>query len=311
MTYRYLFGPVPSRRLGISLGVDLVPRKVCTLDCVYCECGATTNLTVERREYVPFDSVASELKEFLSVSPAPDFITFSGSGEPTLNSRTGDVIDLIRGMCSVPLAVLTNGTLLSDPAVRKELMSADLVLPSLDAATAGAFQRINRPHPVLSVKNYIKGLCDFRSEFSGRIWLEVLILPGFNDHRENLDSLREVLAEMKPDRIQLNTLDRPGVVENLRPADLSFLQNIIKDWRLPGLEIISSVSTRRDKISFRKDTEQAILETIERRPCTVMDLGEVLNLHVNEINKYLSTLEDSGRIEAVSLERGVFYRVKR
>ena len=312
MKYRHLFGPVPSRRLGSSLGVDLVPHKICTLDCVYCECGAPTSLTVDRREFVPFSEVIEELDEFFSHNQMPDYVTFSGSGEPTLNSRIGDVIDHIKDRHpSLPVAVLTNGTLMGDPGVRLELSRADLVLPSLDAATESAFHRINRPHPSLTVAEHIRGLKDFQREFSGEIMLEVFILPGFNDDRENLDSLRAALSEIKPHHVQLNTLDRPGAVEGLVPADSSFFEALIRKWDLPGLEVIASVACRRKKSSFRQDTEQAVLETIGRRPCTVEDLSEMLNLHVNEVNKYLSTLENSERIETISLERGIFYRIKR
>jgi len=160
--YKYLFGPVPSRRLGMSLGVDLVPHKVCSLNCIYCECGRTTNLTLERKEYVPFDEVIKELEHFMNNNPAPDYITFSGSGEPTLNSRIGDVLQYIKSNHpDILVAVLTNGTLFSDKQVRSELLSADVVLPSLDTASDSTFYKINRPFHSININDYIKGLEEF------------------------------------------------------------------------------------------------------------------------------------------------------
>jgi wyosine [tRNA(Phe)-imidazoG37] synthetase (radical SAM superfamily) len=309
--YKHIFGPVPSRRLGVSLGIDLVPHKVCSLDCVYCECGETTDLTIERKEYVPFDEVISELDRFMSENPKPDFITFSGSGEPTLYSRIGDVVKYIKFKYpEISLALLTNGTLLSVPEVRKEIMDCDLVLPSFDAATQTAFLKINRPSDKVGLAEYLKGLIDFRKEYKGKIWLEVFILPGFNDSREDLSAMKEAIMAIKPDRVQLNSLDRPGAVEGLEAESREKLQKIADDWGLDNVEIISKVSERKDARSFNKDTESAILETISRRPCTVNDLMSILQLHENEINKYLSTLESDGKVITDIQDRGIFYKVR-
>jgi len=215
--YKYLFGPVPSRRLGMSLGVDLVPHKVCSLNCIYCECGATTKLTTERAEYVPYNEVIQELKRFLSDKPALDYITFSGSGEPTLNSRIGDILKFIKqNYPGIPIAVLTNGTLLNDKQVRGEILGADLVLPSLDVASDLSFRKINRPVHSLNIKDYIEGLIEFRKEYKGKIWLEVLIIPGYNNSKEDLKLLKEAFNKIKPNSIQLNTLDRPGVIPSVK-----------------------------------------------------------------------------------------------
>ncbi len=311
MAFSHLFGPVPSRRLGVSLGIDLVPHKVCTLNCVYCECGETTRLTATRDEYVPFQEVKEELERYLRENPAPDYITFSGSGEPVLNSRIGDVIRLVKDISAVPVAVLTNGTLFNDPPVRREILGADLVMPSLDAGSNGAFHRINRPHPRLDVREHIEGLAALRRQFSGEMWLEVFLLPGYNDCEENLNSLKEAIGLIEPHRVQLNTLDRPGAVAGLSPAPREWLEAIALDWGFPGTEVIASATVRKEKASFRKDVEEAIYETLRRRPCTLKDLCRILNLHRNEANKYLATLEDAGRIETTEMERGVFYRALR
>jgi len=307
--YKYLFGPVPSRRLGMSLGVDLVPHKVCSLDCVYCECGPTTKLTLDRKEYILYRKVTAELEHYFSSNPDPDYITFSGSGEPTLNSRIGDVLQYIKqNKPEIPVAVLTNGTLLHLESVRAELLDADVVLPSLDAATEETFHSINRPASLLSLHDYMEGLVAFRNVFRGEIWLEVFIIPGYNDHKKELDALGEAFGRIRPDRIQLNTLDRPGSVADLEPASRSALQQIVDYWRLDQVEIISNPAQRKDIKAYREDTETAILETIFRRPCTAEDLASILGLHLNEVNKYLDVLEAEQMIRPVRQQRGIFYR---
>ncbi|MFZ7128261.1 MAG: radical SAM protein [Desulfobacterales bacterium] len=308
---QHLFGPVPSRRLGISLGVDLIPKKVCSLDCIYCEVGKTTGLTTERREYVAFDDVAGELLQYFANHDDPDYITFSGSGEPTLNSRIGDVIAFTRRhKPGIPVAVLTNGTLLHDPEVRKELVSADVVLPSLDAATEATFQKINRPCRSLDIEKVVQGLIDFRMEFRGKIWLEVFILPGYNDDKAGLEALRSAIGRIRPDRIQLNTLDRPGTVAGIRAATSEELAAVVDTLGMEQIEIIAEPKARRKIGSYKKDSERAILETLSRRPCTVDDLTAVFGMHGHEINKYLDVLESEGKIESVFLKRGIFYQLK-
>jgi wyosine [tRNA(Phe)-imidazoG37] synthetase (radical SAM superfamily) len=313
--YQHLFGPVPSRRLGMSLGVDLIPHKVCTLNCIYCECGATTRMTLERAEYVPFEKVISELKDYFETHPDPDTITFSGSGEPTLHKRIGEVLAFLKELRpGVPVAVITNGTLLSDPAVRKELIRADVMLPSLDAATEEAFRKINRPLKNFQLKAYVEGLVQFRREYIGQIWLEVLILPAYNDDEENLAALKKAIDSIRPDRVQLNTLDRPGVIEDLRPAsgeELERIRKILGPGAGTEIEIIAKISGKQTPAGHRTDVEEAILDTISRRPCTLEDIRQILDIHTHEINKYLRLLESSGRIETRRQERGVFYQLKK
>lgn len=309
--YKYLFGPVPSRRLGISLGVDLVPKKVCSLDCVYCEVGKTTKHTTERMEYIPYDKVTAELEDYFLNNPDPDYITFSGSGEPTLNSRIGDVIRFVKKLKpEIPVAVLTNGTMLYDKKVQEELMEADLLMPSLDAATKGVFERINRPVSELDFSKYIQGLIGFSAKFKGKIWLEVFILPGYNDNAQELEELKRIIEIIAPDSVQINTLDRPGVVENIRAATHDELERVVNSWGLSNVEIIAAAKERKKIQSYRKDAESAILETIARRPCTIDDLEKILGIPVVEINKYLDVLEAEKKVVSVRQERGLFYQLK-
>lgn len=309
--YKYLFGPVPSRRLGISLGVDLVPKKVCSLDCVYCEVGKTTKHTTERIEYIQYDKVTAELEDYFLNNPDPDYITFSGSGEPTLNSRIGDVIGFVKSLKpDLPVAVLTNGTMLYDKNVQEELMEADLLIPSLDAATKEVFERLNRPANELDFNRYIQGLIAFSAKFEGKIWLEVFILPGYNDNEQELQELRRIIEKIKPDSVQINTLDRPGVIENIRAATHNELERVVKIWGLNNVEIIAAAKQRKTIQSYRKDAESAILETIARRPCTIDDIEKILGIPVVEINKYLDVLEADKKIVSVRQQRGLFYQQK-
>jgi wyosine [tRNA(Phe)-imidazoG37] synthetase (radical SAM superfamily) len=309
--YKYLFGPVPSRRLGMSLGVDLVPKKVCSLDCVYCEVGKTTKLTLERKEYIKVDRVKEDLTNYFNNNPDPDYITFSGSGEPTLNVFIDEILQFIKeNKPNVPVAVLTNGTLLHDSNVRATLLKADLVLPSLDAATEEVFNKINRPAKGLNIDTCIQSLIDFRKEFKGIMWLEIFILPGYNDSKNELAELKKAILKIQPDSVQLNTLDRPGTVSNLRGATREELQMVVDDWALDNVVIIAAAPERKQMKTYRTDIETAIVETIVRRPCTLDDLVKILGKHVNEVNKYLDVLEADGKIETVEQERGVFYQVK-
>ncbi len=216
---KYLFGPVRSRRLGASLGIDLLPYKTCTLDCVYCECGGTTDLTLCRKEYVPVQDVLMELDEALQEEPVLDYVTFAGSGEPLLHSRIGEVINWLKDHYPrYAVAVLTNSTLLQQQEVRAQLSRADLVIPSLDAVTGTLFEKINRPHRKLNCHGIISGLVQFRREYRGELCLEIFIVPGVNDQAADLEQMGGVIGCIKPDRLQLNTLDRAGAEDWVQPA---------------------------------------------------------------------------------------------
>ncbi|MBN2431441.1 MAG: radical SAM protein [Acidobacteria bacterium] len=311
MNYRYLFGPVPSRRLGISLGVDLVPHKVCTMDCVYCECGPTTRLTMDRQAYVPTAEVIRELDAFMASSPAPDTITFSGSGEPTLHRDMGLIARHIKDHFDVPLALLTNSTLFFRPDVRADARPVDLILPSLDSARPATLQAINRPHPEVSVERIIDGLVEFCRDWPGRCWLEIFILPPHNTTTEELDALQAAIDRIAPERVQLNTADRPGTEEWVKAATPAQLEAVVARLRHPAVEIISRYRHRRDIGAYREDLESAILETVARRPCTADDLCAALGLRLTELNKYLDVLESEKQVRPEIRERGIFYRLVR
>lgn len=310
MAYRYLFGPVPSRRLGISLGIDLVPHKICTMNCVYCECGGTTRLTLDRDEYVPTDEVLREVDAYLADNPWPEILTFSGAGEPTLHSGIGRIIRHLKSRYRLPLALITNSSLLGQAEVRDELLGVDLVLPSLDAASVEAMARINRPHPDLTPESIIDGLSRFRDVFNGRIWLEIFILAGINTQPAELEQLKTAIERIRPDRVQLNSLDRPGTESWVRKVPPEELEAIARQLNHPRVEVICRYRNRRDIHSYRRDTEEAIVETVSRRPCTLEDLSEILGMHRLEVGKYLDVLETEGRIHPRIQDRGIFYSVR-
>jgi wyosine [tRNA(Phe)-imidazoG37] synthetase (radical SAM superfamily) len=304
----HIFGPVPSRRLGISLGVDIIPFKTCSLDCLYCECGRTTNLTCERQRFFPPRLLLEELAVTLPAIPHLDFITFSGSGEPTLNSDLGFFIGEIKKMSAVPLAVLTNGTLLFRADVRRDLLAADVVLPSLDAATLGSFVRINQPSPGLDLESIITGMETFRREYAGKIWLEVFILKGVNDGDADIEALRLALLRIKPDKVQLNTLDRPPAVAGVASADFAHLERIRDRWPGLAVEIIKRAGRREEIAAFSSNLENSLLNTIRRRPLTLEDLAALTAKDEGELRRYLDILEKEKKIRPVIQGKKIFYR---
>jgi wyosine [tRNA(Phe)-imidazoG37] synthetase (radical SAM superfamily) len=209
---KHIFGPVPSRRLGLSLGIDIVPYKTCNLDCVYCEAGRTLTKSTKRLPYVSLETILYELQaSLLNKNQEIDYVTLSGAGEPTLNSEINVMIQSIKKeIGSIPLALITNGTLFSDPEVRKEIIGVDVILPSMDAISPQAFQLINRPSETLTNSLVIEGLISLRDEFSGKIWIEVFMIPGANDSYTELSLLKKTLLKIRPDKVHLNSLDRPS-----------------------------------------------------------------------------------------------------
>jgi wyosine [tRNA(Phe)-imidazoG37] synthetase (radical SAM superfamily) len=291
---KYIYGPVPSRRLGFSLGVDVIPYKVCTLDCIYCQLGRTTQKVIERKAYFKADDVLEELTNFLAKKPHIDFITFSGSGEPTLNSELGIMIKRLKSMSSVPVAVLTNGTLLFMEGVRKNLMEADVVLPSLDAASQHVFKRINRPHESLEIATIINGLKNFRDMFKGRIWLEIMLVKGVNDNGDELSRIKNALNEIKPDTIHLNTVIRPPseiYAEALNHAEMT----AVKDFLGEGCEVVAEFRGKSEEEA--EDAETTIVEMAKRRPVTAVDIADVIGISESNAERMAESLTAKGRLK--------------
>jgi wyosine [tRNA(Phe)-imidazoG37] synthetase (radical SAM superfamily) len=227
---KYIYGPVKSRRLGLSLGITLTPCKICNFDCVYCQLGRTKEKINERKEYAGADEILNELKTWLQNNPGEagvlNYITISGLGEPTLNSKIGELIFEIKKITSIPIAVITNASLLSDVGVRFALLGTDLIVPSLDAVGPEIFIKINQPHRDIKIENIINGLISLRKEFRGKIWLEVMIVKGINDYLEQNRRLKEIIDRINPDKIQLNSPVRTTAEENIFPANRKKLEKI-------------------------------------------------------------------------------------
>ncbi len=298
-----IFGPVPSRRLGRSLGVDLVPFKTCTYDCIYCQLGRTTNKTVERRQWVSLGDVLDELKEKLATRP--DYITLSGSGEPTLYSRLDELVGQIRSVTDVPVAVLTNGSLLWRPEVRRQLMDAHLVIPSLDAGNEAMFQAVNRPHENVSFAQMLEGLVAFREEYRGQYWLEVFLLAGHTAVENELQDIIRCAARIKPDRIQLNTATRPTSEEYAVMVEHVKMVELAKRFKPPA-EVIADYRGVHAQSDFQAGRD-SILEMIQRRPCSLDDIAGGLNMHRNEVAKYVEELQAAGLLKKQSSGGKVFY----
>jgi len=303
---RHIFGPVPSRRLGRSLGVDLVPFKTCTYDCIYCQLGRTTARTVERKEWVPLDGVLAELEEKLG--SRPDWITLSGSGEPTLFAPLDRVIAGIRARTDTPVAVLTNGSLLWREEVRREIGGADLVIPSLDAGDPALFEQVNRPHPEIAFERMVQGLLELRREFAGEIWLEVFFLAGLTAEEEPARAIAELARRIGPDRVQLNTVTRPATEEYARTVERERMEELARLFDPPA-EVIADYRQVHSRSEFRAGRE-AVLEMLRRRPCSLDDIAGGLDIHRNEAVKHIEELDAEGLLEKRESGGRLYYHAK-
>jgi wyosine [tRNA(Phe)-imidazoG37] synthetase (radical SAM superfamily) len=309
----YVFGPVPSRRLGRSLGVDLLPHKACSFDCVYCQLGKTTRKTLERAPWVPVDTLIEQIREKLPT--CPDYITLGGSGEPTLHSGIGDLISRIREMTDIPVAILTNGSLLWQKEVRDQIMRADLLLPSLDAGDAATFAAVNLPHPDLRFDLIVQGLVDLRREYRGPIWLEVLLVDGINATHPALDRIVSAVERIMPDRIQINTVVRPPAEPGTRGLSRRELEQAARRFG-PLAAIVADVcqaTVNHDPISGQQEEvtgQQEVLAILRRHPSSMEDLERALGMHRDELMKQVNRLVAEGSIQAETIEGRTYYMVR-
>lgn len=287
-----IFGPVPSRRLGRSLGIDVVPYKTCSFDCVYCESGSTTHLTVKRQAFVMPEVVLQELADYFHTYPqGVDVITFSSAGEPTLYEPLGDLVRSIKKQfSSLPLVMITNGSLLWDREVRKDLMAADRVIPSLDAATQEVLESVNAPHPSLDLSLIKEGLEAFRKEYHGEFYLEVLLAAGYNDQPEHLRKLSQFIDRLKPDRVELNTVVRPPAKSNVRGLTEEQMQSVLRFFPEDRTHIVgryeSCSQTKEDS-----DLAARVVKMVRRRPCTVAEMAASLGVESENLAAAVLDLE--------------------
>jgi wyosine [tRNA(Phe)-imidazoG37] synthetase (radical SAM superfamily) len=301
--YRYLFGPVPSRRFGRSLGVDLTPPKTCSFDCVFCQLGRTKQKTVQRNAYVPIDAVIKELDKWLTSGGHADYITLSGSGEPTLHTEFGAVLAFLK-KASKPSVLLTNGSLLWHPQVSQDAALADIVKISLSAWNQHSFEWINRPHKDISFSKLVEGQKTFRKIFTGQLWMEVFLLFGMNSRPADVSKLAAVAKTIKPDRVQLNSVARPPAEGFAAALSLNRMQALCPLFDPPA-EIIANFRTPfTDSIQA---TEADILTMLQRRPCTIKQIASAFNMHINEVSKYLGKLIKTNAIHTERKDLEIYY----
>jgi wyosine [tRNA(Phe)-imidazoG37] synthetase (radical SAM superfamily) len=297
---KYVFGPVPSRRLGQSLGIDTIPLKTCNWNCVYCQLGRTVPLTNERREYVPVEDILLEAEQVLRShkSGEIDWVTFVGSGEPTLHSRTGELIRCVKGLTPLPVAVITNGSLLYLPEVREELSAADAILPTLDAGNASLYRKINRPHPHITFERLVDGLIAFRKEYRGKFWVEVMLVRGLNDTEESLREIAAVLERIRPDEVHINLPTRPPVETWVQPPDE---EGLMRALAILGkvAQVVHPAEGSFD-LSGSENMVDAIIGIITRHPMREDELRHALEKWTpGQVDSALEELTASGRAQVV------------
>ncbi len=296
---QHVFGPVPSRRLGQSLGIDPVVPKTCNWNCVYCQLGRSTPLVAERREYVPAEAIVAEVAERLQhYRGRIDWVTFVGSGETTLHSRLGWMIRRVKALSDMPVAVITNGSLLYLPAVREELAAADAVLPTLDAGTADLYRKINRPWPEPDFATYIQGLVDFRQGYRGHYWLEVMLVRGMNDTEEALRALAAQIERIRPDKVHLTLPERPPAEPWVQPPDE---EGLMRALAILGkvAEVVHPASGAFD-LSGYDDPAQAVLAVLARHPMRESELTAALARWGGDaVQRTLAALQRSGQVRVL------------
>ncbi len=305
-TSRYTYGPVPSRRLGLSLGIDIVPHKHCSYDCIYCQLGKTTNKTTLRKEYTPTHEILHEIKDMLNKDHQIDFLTFSGCGEPTLHKDIGYLIDELKKLTNIPVAVLTNGSLLHLQEVRNDLKNADVVIPTLCTADKDTFQKIHRGHASVDIEKVIDGYVRFREMYHGQLWLELMLMRDINDSPEQINNLMKVIDKIHPDKIHLNTVVRPPSEKCAHPVSLEAMQRI-QDMFGEKCEIIVDFKPKTKDRLYDTNLEK-ITAMISRRPLTLDDLVKTTNLSRNELLECVQLLLHKGKIEMSMHDGKQFYK---
>jgi len=259
----YVYGPVPSRRLGRSLGISLIPPKACSLNCVYCQLGRTTCSLIERKSFFPKEDVFQEILNSKHLEHT-DIITFVGDGEPTLSKDLGWIINKCKDHLDIPVAVITNGSLLYQKEVREALKNADIVIPSIDAGSKKTFIRINRPHSKLEFEQIMQGQINFSNEYNGQLWLEVMLVHDINDCTEELVSIKSIVEKINPDRVYFMTPVRPPAESWVLPSNP---KNIIKAQKIIGKGIsIEGLEVGEFDLNEYKNAKDAILEIASRHP---------------------------------------------
>lgn len=304
---KHLYGPVPSRRLGLSLGVSPIPNKTCNYSCIYCQLGRTNHLKKERKLFEPVDEIVDELKFVISQNIEFDVITIVGEGEPTLYLGLGELIDKIHNLSTKPVVVITNGSLFSDETVIEALKKADIILPSLDATNEFQFKQINRPHKFINYADIIQGLIDFSNEFSGELWIEIMLVKGINDDEISLNAFLEILKKIKYSRLYINSPVRPPAEKDVCEVDEVTMEKAIKILKGISIDKLSSEGFH----SEIKDDFEAVISTIQRHPMNQFEILDFLKSRAcSEPERIIERLNSSDKVESVYYKGYNTYRIK-
>ncbi len=303
---QYVFGPVPSRRLGSSLGVSPIPNKTCNYSCIYCQLGRTNSLMLERKDFYRLDEIMEEMKSVLESGVSFDVITIVGEGEPTLYSELGELILSLKGLTEKPVVVITNGALLADAGVRNELMSADIVMPSLDATSPDQFKKINRPHKKIDFNEVVQGLIAFSKVYEGHLWMEIMFVEGYNDDEKTLAAYKKILSQITYERLYLNAPVRPPAEADVREVSAAFMKRA--ETYLGGLSIDLLYSEK--FFSEIADDFDAILSIIRRHPMTEFEITEFLkSRNCGDIERIFTQLSHSHVVQCIDYKGYKTYRL--
>ncbi|MDP0505611.1 MAG: radical SAM protein [Fusobacterium sp. JB019] len=304
---KFLFGPVPSRRLGRSLGISPIPKKTCNYSCIYCQLGRTNKMTNIRQEFFKIENILNEFKIYLKDSDKFDIITIVGEGEPTLYSQLGNLILELKKLTDKPIAVITNGALFSDENVFKELLNADFVLPSLDAYNEELSKKIDRPHGSISFEKEINGLINFSNTYKGNLWIEIMLIDGFNSDKNSISNFKKLLRKIKYDRLYLNTPVRPPAENFVKTVSKSVMEYASKELGGISIDMLSSGFF----FSEIKDSIEAILSIIRRHPMNQFELESFLQSRkIKDISKFIEKIEENNKVNVINYKGIKTYRLK-
>lgn len=307
MNYKYLYGPIASRRLGNSLGISPIPNKTCNYSCIYCQLGDTNHFTNTKEYFFPLEDIISEFKEVMNQNLHIDVVSIVGDGEPTLYQGLGELITTLKTLTNKPICVITNGALLNNNLVQDDLLNADIIMPSINAYNEALFKKVNRPFKGITFKDTYDGLVNFSHKFKGKLWIEIMLLDGINDQDYDLQQFKEMLAKINYDRLYLNTVVRPPALSNVKMVSKDRMQKAVEV--LGGISIdLLSTSTYQSTIS---DDYEAIISNIMRHPMNKFEIEAFLkSRNVNKIEDIFKRLDNDDMINKIEYKGIITYRLK-
>ena len=304
---KFVYGPIPSRRLGRSLGISPIPNKTCNYSCIYCQLGRTNKMTNERQEFFKLDDIIEEVQLYLKKPDLFDILTIVGEGEPTLYSKLGELINRLKALTDKPIAVITNGALLDDLAVQKELMNADIILPSLNAYNESLSKKIDRPYGTIKYDKILQGLIDFSHIYKGEIWLEIMLMGGVNDDVHSVSQFKQILEKIKYNRLYLNTPVRPPAEPNVCIISKENMSYAVHELSGISIDMLSSGSF----YSEITDDFEAVLSLSKRHPMNQFELKSFLESRkVKDIDNFIKNIENSDKINIINYKGIKTYRLK-